>query len=275
MADKPNIPVKNTGDQFTAEEVNEIVDFFETKPDGPEDFDDGSIEEGKLSSLVQEKLRNAGSLTEGTLDPDRIGNESIEEGKLSDDLQTKVNERTTDASDLTSGTLPADRIGDSSIVEGKLSDDLQDKINGIVPRNLLDINRQEIEPSWRSSGVDSKPNINVFYTHSNPGYNASNINEVVEHIDASESSFDYEGNTMKIKCPNNANLFLYINTKQNELNASIDSDYLWFNFEIYSDSTLTINIRATTNAGISIGTYLGNVTVDETVQNISKDNHYQ
>ncbi len=36
MSSKPNIPVKSSGDTFSAQELNTIVDFFENKPDSGE-----------------------------------------------------------------------------------------------------------------------------------------------------------------------------------------------------------------------------------------------
>jgi hypothetical protein len=124
MSSKPNIPDKATGDNLTAIELNEIVNYFSLK------------------------VENADELTSGTLPIARIGDGEITEAKLAVGVQTKLNERTTDASDLTSGTLPVARIGDGSIVEGKLDALSQVKLN-IIPKVYY------VRPSGGSYGLEN------------------------------------------------------------------------------------------------------------------------
>ena len=131
----------------------------------------------------------------------------------------------------------------------------------LSPRNLLDVNKQELESSWRSGSVPAKPDSNLFYQHANPGFSAINVNTVVQHVFDDNNIFNYRGNVMKVKLPNNNNFFFYLLTQEDSLNATPTTDKLYFNFEAKADSNVTVNIRATTSSGAAIGTNLGNIVL--------------
>lgn len=124
MSSKPNIPVKSSGDTFSADELNTIVDFFENKPDadelipgpegpqgiqgpeGPKGVDGQSaysiaVENGYVGTEEEwiESLSPVRYMDGDIFDGDgetpetktTIKDGSIEEVKLSEGVQTKLN----------------------------------------------------------------------------------------------------------------------------------------------------------------------------------------
>ena len=129
----------------------------------------------------------------------------------------------------------------------------------IVARNLLDINEHEVEMSYSDlSLVMPNPDLNIFYSQFNPTYDAGNINVLIDHVD---STFDYTGNMMRWKLPNQVNGLFYILTTINLLNESVDGTKLYFNIEVKADSDVSVYVRAFEYSATWIGTNYGTTTI--------------